>query len=185
MLRYLMTVGALPWACALSPKSYLPLVLRRSSASVRLFVSSKDGGPTSSLPLTVEALSRKANDFLSYKNTAGSGENDLEPLFEMCAPNADIYGLTGEKIYRPGLTAFFAEHEGLQHELMAEPTCVSSQPAVVQYPFVKSWRAADGKLQQWSSIDPEKPRNKVERLYFDDMGMLQRVVVVEETTSLL
>ena len=185
-MRYLlMAVGAIPWACALSPKSYLPLVLRRSSASVRLFVSKDDGRP-SSLPLTVEAISRKANDFLSYKNAAGrSGdENDLEPLFEMCAPNADIYGLIGEKIYRPGLTAFFAEHEGLQHELMAEPTCVSSQPAVVQYPFVKSWRAADGKLQRWSSIDPEKPRNKVERLYFDDMGMLQRVVVVEETTSL-
>ena len=175
-----MAFGTIPWACAfhLSPTSYSTLT-RRSCA--RLFTAKADDDGLA-LPLTAEALFQKANDFLSYKNAAGSGENDLEPLFEMCSPNADIYGLTGEKI-RPGLTAFFAEHEGLQHELIAEPTCVLSRPAIVQYPFVKSWRA-DCKLQRWSSIDPEKPRNKVERLYFDDLGMLERVVVVETTTPL-
>jgi hypothetical protein len=131
-------------------------------------------------PLTVEALCERAKDFLRHKNAAGCGDGSLEPVFNMCSPNADVYGLMGEKI-RPGLTAFFADHEGLQHELIDEPTQVG--PATVQYPFVKSWRT-DGEWQSWSSIDPAKPRNKVERLDFDARGMLARVSVVEATAPL-
>lgn len=76
----------------------------------------------------------------------------------------------------------------------------------MQYPFVKSWRILvveeedsnnnnsrntttttaynnNDKWEDkiWSSIDPTKQPacNKVERLWFDDQGMLIRVAVVE------
>lgn len=172
-------------------------------------------------------LIQKAKEFISHKNAAGCGDNNLEPVFDMipslslsCSGsgssnnknnnnnannnasnnyNANIYGLTGEDI-RPGLEKFFEEYQGLQHKLIAEPICVGSGPTTtyytVQYPFEKSWRKLlavednnnnsnnnnkwEDKL--WSSIDPTKPRNKVERLCFDDQGMLVRVAVVEATT---
>ena len=63
---------------------------------------------------------------------------------------------------------------------MAEPRAIG--PSTVQYPFVKTWRKVGdggGEVQRWSSIDAEKPRNKVERLEFDGEGRLLRVSVVD------
>ena len=181
-MRCLVAFSTISWAYAFrfSPTVGLsPLLLRRGS--VRRFAVAGEDRPA---PLTAEVLSQRAIEFVSHKNAAGRGDNNLEPVFAMmCSSNnAEIYGLVGEKI-RPGLTAFFAEHTGLHHELTAEPTCVG--PATVQYPFVKSWRADDGKWQRWSSIDPAKLRNKVERLCFDGKGMLVRVAVVEATSPVM
>ena len=59
---------------------------------------------------------------------------------------------------------------------MAEPTVVA--PGVVQYPFIKKWKDENGIEQVWKSIDA-KPRNKVERLRFDEESKLVKVSVVE------
>lgn len=127
-------------------------------------------------------LHQRARDFVDHKNAVGCGEGTLEAVFDMCSPDAELYGLAGEDVYRSGLTDFFAKFEGLNHELLAEPTKVG--PATVQYPFTKSWRNEDGEVQSWSSIDPKKPRNKVERLDFSDSGMLERVAVVDASAPL-
>lgn len=145
---------------------------------------------TTSLPNS-QLLCNRAKDFLRHKNAAGQGDATLDPIFDMCSPTPalDLYGLRGMDEVRPGLTAFFEGHPGLHHELMAEPVAIG--PSTVQYPFVKTWRrtVADNErqagdnggdeVQRWSSIDSEKPRNKVERLEFDGDGQLLRVSVVD------
>ena len=84
------------------------------------------------------------------------------------------------------LYLFFESHEGLQHELLDEPSVVGS--GIVQYPFTKRWRSnkedVDGGDEVWKSIDPAKPRNKVERLCFDTEGKLEKVSVVEADAPL-
>lgn len=57
-------------------------------------------------------------------------------------------------------------------------------PGVVQYPFVKRWKDESGEQIVWKSIDPEKPRSKVERLWFDEKGQLAKVSVVESKAPL-
>jgi hypothetical protein len=133
-----------------------------------------------------EVLCRKAKDFVEYKNRAGRGDDTLDPVFDMCAPNANLYGLTGPDL-RPGLEDFFAKFEGLQHTFLADPKSVG--PNTVQYPFSKSWnsRSEDGNdllHHHWSSIDPEKPRDRVERLDFNQDGLLIRVAVVDSYAPL-
>lgn len=77
----------------------------------------------------------------------------------------------------------------MHHEFIEKPTVVAdavgagSGSIVVQYPFIKTWKNGDGEVQRWSSIDSEKPRNKVERLEFDEKGQLARVSVVELDSS--
>lgn len=116
-----------------------------------------------------------AKDFIRNKNSAGSGESSLDGVFDMCSPTVDLYGLMGDDV-RPGFKSFFAKHTNLYHELMAEPTVVA--PGVVQYPFIKQWKDENGIEQVWKSIDA-KPRNKVERLGFDEESKLVKVSVVE------
>lgn len=106
----------------------------------------------------------------------------------MCSNDVDLYGLTGDEV-RPGFTAFFEKHNGLQHDLLDEPTTIisstdntKSAPSprmVVQYPFTKTWKDENGEWNTWKSVDPTKPRNKVEQLEFDDDGMLLRLSVVD------
>ena len=123
-----------------------------------------------------------ANDFISNKNAAGRGDSSLDAVFDMCSPSVDLYGLKGDDV-RPGFVSFFEKHQGLYHELIEEPTVVG--PGTVQYSFIKRWRDQDsGEEKVWKSIDPDKPRNKVERLGFDDEGMLVTVVVVEADAPL-
>mmetsp|Transcript_19067 Transcript_19067/g.31614 ORF Transcript_19067/g.31614 Transcript_19067/m.31614 type:complete len:203 (-) Transcript_19067:97-705(-) len=122
-----------------------------------------------------------AKDFIRNKNAAGSGESSLVDVFDMCSASVDLYGLTGSDV-RPGFTTFFEKHQSLNHELMEEPSVVG--PGVVQYPFVKRWNDENGEHKVWKSIDPEKPRNKVERLGFDDKGRLAKVSVVESEAPL-
>ena len=117
-----------------------------------------------------------AKDFIDNKNAAGSGESSLDGVFDMCSNSVDLYGLTGEDV-RPGFIKFFEKHRNLYHELMDEPSVVG--PGVAQYPFVKQWKDEDGKEKVWKSIDADKPRNKVERLGFDNEGQLIKVSVVE------
>jgi len=147
------------------------------SRGSRSFMTSKEAATSS---LTPEALCDRAKDFVNYKNAAGSGESTLDDVFDMCSLDVDLYGLTGDKV-RPGFTAFFKSHDGLHHELLEEPTFVGDiGPGAVQYPFIKTWNDDNnGEPQRWSSIDPDKPRNKVERLEFDGDGMLARVSVVD------
>jgi hypothetical protein len=66
---------------------------------------------------------------------------------------------------------------------MEEPSVIG--PGVVQYPFVKRWTDENGEHKVWKSIDAEKPRNKVERLLFDDEGQIAKVSVVEAETPLV
>ena len=120
-----------------------------------------------------------AKQFINNKNAAGSGESTLDGVFDMCSPSVDLYGLKGDDV-RPGFISFFDKHVGLHHELLDEPTVVrqSSGNTAVQYPFVKRWN--DGEEDNvWKSIDPAKPRNKVERLSFDTEGKLEKASVVE------
>jgi hypothetical protein len=151
-------------------------------------MSAGDGGgvsSSSSSSMTAEALCDRAKDFVRHKNAAGSGESTLDAVFDMCSADVDLYGLTGDQV-RPGFIAFFESHEGLHHELLDESTITTnviigsgSGSSAVQYPFIKTWKNEQGELQRWSSIDPSKPRNKVERLEFDGDGMLSRVSVVD------
>mmetsp|Transcript_34627 Transcript_34627/g.41790 ORF Transcript_34627/g.41790 Transcript_34627/m.41790 type:complete len:206 (-) Transcript_34627:162-779(-) len=127
-----------------------------------------------------QLLCDKAKTFVQYKNAAGRGDASLDPVFDMCCPTTvDLYGLRGDNV-RSGLTSFFDGHPELHHELTEEPTLIG--PLTVQYPFIKTWRKAeDGEIQQWSSIDASKPRNKMERLDFNKGGLLTRVSIVEVT----
>lgn len=126
--------------------------------------------------LSDSKLIQLAKDFIDNKNAAGSGESSLDGVFDMCSNSVDLYGLTGEDV-RPGFITFFEKHQNLHHELMDEPSVVG--PGVVQYPFVKQWTDEDGSEQVWRSVDADKPRNKVERLGFDNEGQLIKVSVVE------
>lgn len=122
-----------------------------------------------------------AQEFIRLKNAAGKGESTLDPLFDICSPNVDLYGLLGENV-RPGFISFFENHPQLYHELIGEPSVLG--PTTVQYAFSKSWLDLDTNEKKiWKSIDPEKPRNKVERLNFDENGMLLKVSVVESNTD--
>jgi len=182
-MRTAQSLCAVSWACAFQP-AFRPAAHNlnpgRLGYGARLF--SGRSSADDALPLTPDALCQRAMDFLRYKNAAGRGDANLDPVFDMCSPEANVYGLRGESI-RPGLTAFFEEHGGLQHELLSDPTAVG--PLTVQYPFVKTWREnGEGQERRWSSIDPEKPRDKVERLDFDDQGRLVRVSVVETSAPL-
>jgi len=174
-MRCLVGIGAIPWAYAFR----VPLANfnSRSISATRLYAATNGG-----TLLTAEELCGKAKDFIGHKNAAGRGDATLNPVFDMCSPGADVYGLTGDEI-RPGLTSFFGKHDGLQHELLAEPTQVG--PGTVQYPFIKSWKTDDSERQRWYSIDSEKPRDKVERLDFDETGLLVRVAVVEASSPLM
>jgi len=131
-------------------------------------------------PLSDDKLINLAKDFIQYKNAAGKGDSSLDSVFAMCSSSVDLYGLKGEEV-RPGFISFFEKHEGLHHDFIDEPSIVSSN--VVQYPFTKQWRV-DGEDKVWKSIDTSKPRDKVERLYFDDKGKLQKVTVVEKDAPL-
>lgn len=130
-----------------------------------------------------------AKKFINNKNAAGSGESTLDGVFDMCSQSVDLYGLKGDDV-RPGFTSFFKKHAELHHELLDEPSVIrqstsdgSSSSNTVQYPFVKRWN--DGEEDQvWKSIDPVKPRNKVERLCFDVEGKLEKVSVVEADAPL-
>mmetsp|Transcript_458 Transcript_458/g.573 ORF Transcript_458/g.573 Transcript_458/m.573 type:complete len:200 (+) Transcript_458:43-642(+) len=124
-----------------------------------------------------------AKTFIQNKNAAGCGEASLDGVFDMCClSTVDLYGLKGEDV-KPGFTAFFESHQGLCHELMEEPTVVG--PGIVQYPFIKKWRSEEeGDEKVWKSIDPEKPRKKVERLGFNSEGKLEKVSVVEADSPL-
>uniref|UniRef100_A0A7S4B330 SnoaL-like domain-containing protein n=1 Tax=Chrysotila carterae TaxID=13221 RepID=A0A7S4B330_CHRCT len=115
-------------------------------------------------------LEQVALKFLQLKN-----EGDLASIFQMVATDADIYGLRGSEI-ESGLGAFFESHQELHHELVGQPESVA--PMVVQYRFVKTW-VEDGAVRRWVSGDPEKPRNKVERITVDANGKLLCVEVVE------
>lgn len=140
-----------------------------------------EGNPPPAGDPAVIALKEKAKLFVAMKNVG-----DLDAVFSMSAPDADMYGLVGADTYKPGLTKFFEEHPELLHVILGEPHVVG--PATVQYAFEKSWRDADGELRTWLSRDPvpedrdgrpAKPRDKVERLEFDDAGRLVKVSVVQ------
>ncbi|KAL7532950.1 hypothetical protein ACHAXR_006908 [Thalassiosira sp. AJA248-18] len=142
---------------------------------------------------TDRRLINLAKKFITNKNSAGSGESTLDGIFDMCSTTIDLYGLKGDDV-RPGFSSFFQNHEGLHHELLDEPSVVGL--GIVQYPFVKRWRVSSGSEEEdegggdntnntiggedkvWKSIDPAKPRNKVERLWFDAEGKLEKVSVV-------
>ena len=141
--------------------------------SLRRAASVNNGGEGS---LADSKLIELAKEFIDNKNAAGSGESSLAGVFNICSNSVDLYGLTGEDV-RPGFIKFFEKHRNLYHELMDEPSVVG--PGVVQYPFVKQWKDEDGKEKVWKSIDADKPRNKVERLGFDNEGQLIKVSVVE------
>lgn len=128
-----------------------------------------------------DKLCTLAKDFIRHKNSAGRGDTSLDAVFDMCSPAVDLYGLSGDNV-RPGFVSFFEQHQGLYHELLAEPEVIG--PMTVQYPFIKKWKNQDGQEQVWKSIDPDKPRNKVERLAFDEQGMLEKVCVVEADSPL-
>jgi hypothetical protein len=197
--------AGLSWACAFrsatafhaSPYAAAAVSMKGNHRRAALFMTTSSASSseeaTTSSPLTPEALCARAKDFVNYKNAAGSGASTLDDVFDMCSLDVDLYGLVGDNV-RPGFTAFFESHKGLHHELLEEPTVLVDNDDVVvvgtvQYPFVKTWRKKDndgdddandsGELQRWSSIDPDKPRNKVERLEFDSEGMLLRVSVVD------
>ena len=145
-----------------------------SAATTRLF---------SAISFDSESLSSRAKEFIRYKNAAGSGESTLDPVFDMCSKDVDLYGLKGDKV-RPGFIAFFDKHDGLQHEIIDnddnEPTTtIDTESRMVQYPFTKTWKDENGEWNTWKSVDPAKPRKKVERLEFDEEGMLLRVSIVD------
>jgi hypothetical protein len=165
-------LSAIFWACAALRPSTAFLHTLSVARPIAILVRLYSTGGT----LTAETLCERARDFIRHKNAAGRGDATLDPVFDMCSPDVDLYGLTGDEV-RPGLTAFFVGHKGIQHELIDESMQVVG-PRTVQYAFVKSWQADDGEMQRWSSMDPTKPRNKVERLDFDNEGMLARVSVV-------
>jgi len=148
------------------------LVIPRSAAGRELLL----GHIRLYATLPPEKLCSLAKDFISNKNAAGQGDTSLDPVFDMCSENIDLYGLTGDDV-RPGFVSFFGKHQGLYHELIEEPEVVGT--TAVQYSFVKKWTEDDGEERVWKSIDPDKPRNKVERLEFDEEGMLEKVSVVE------
>ena len=136
--------------------------------------------PPAGDPVAID-LMEKAKYFLAMKNTG-----DLDAIFEMSAPDADVYGFVGEGSYRKGLTTYFATHRMLLHVLIGDPEPVGQ--TAVQYSFEKSWLDADGELQVWKSVDPVpegqdgrpgKPRDKVECLEFDSAGRLVKVSIVE------
>jgi len=130
--------------------------------------------------LSDDKLINLAKDFIQFKNDACMGDSSLDSVFDLCSSSVDLYGLKGEEV-RPGFISFFEKHEGLYHELIDEPSVVSSN--IVQYPFTKQWRV-DGEDKVWKSIDTSKPRDKVERLYFDNNGKLEKVTVVEKDAPL-
>ena len=132
--------------------------------------------------LPAERLCSLAKDFIGHKNAAGRGDSNLDPVFDMCSSDVDLYGLTGDGV-RPGFVAFFDKFQSLHHELIEEPTVVG--PTTVQYSFTKAWVDENGDKKTWKSIDPDKPRNKVERLAFDKEGMLTTVSVVEADDPLI
>lgn len=151
------------------------MAIRASSRCGRLYASNNASGPDA-MALSSEKMCDLAKEFIRHKNAAGRGESTLDPVFDMCSPNVDLYGLKGEDV-RPGFVSFFEKHGDLHHELMKDPEVVG--PSTVQYAFVKTWRTEDGEEKVWKSIDADKPRNKVERLGFDRNGALERVAVVE------
>jgi len=161
------------WAC----QRMSPSFLTTASSSSNKAANSDDEGNVSE-----SKLIDLAKGFLCNKNAAGSGESSLDGVFDMCSDSVDLYGLTAADV-RPGFTAFFKEHQNLYHELMGEPSVIG--PGVVQYPFVKRWTDKNGEHKVWKSIDAEKPRNKVERLLFDDEGQIAKVSVVEAETPLV
>jgi len=163
----------------------LPQTLKRRLYSV----SNNSDSDRQSISSNDAELVNLAKSFIINKNAAGSGESTLDGVFDMCSPAVDLYGLKGDDV-RPGFTSFFESHGGLHHELLEEPSVVGS--GVVQYPFIKRWKSSgeenqyDGgdNIMVWKSIDPTKPRNKVERLCFDAESKLVKVSVVEADASL-
>ena len=126
-------------------------------------------------------LVEKAKYFVMMKNM-----QNRDAVFEMCAPDADVYGFVGAEAYREGLTKFFKDHTMLMHALLEEPELVGT--TAVQYAFEKSWQDASGEQQVWKSVDPipdgkdgrpGEPRDKVEKLEFDAEGRLIKVSVVK------
>ncbi|KAJ1463323.1 hypothetical protein M885DRAFT_504981 [Pelagophyceae sp. CCMP2097] len=111
-----------------------------------------------------------ARSFIEMKNAG-----DLDSIFAILAPDANVYGLSGEAIV-PGLTAYFQEHRQLHHEIIGEPRIVDER--TVDYVFVKSW-TDDAGDHVWKSLDADRdpPRNKVERLSYNVQGELQAVNV--------
>lgn len=138
--------------------------------------SSYDGSSLSS-----EKLINLAKQFINNRNAAGCEQSTLDDVFDMCSPSVDLYGLKGDDV-RPGFTSFFQKHVGLHHELLDEPVVVGS--GIVQYPFTKQFKNEDGEEIVWKSIDMAKPRNKVERVYFDGDGKIDKVSVVEADAPL-
>ena len=115
-------------------------------------------------------LKALAAKFVERKNA-----KDLASIFASLAPDASVYGLTGDAI-ESGLTEFFAKHRDLQHDIEDEP--MVSGDNTVEYRFVKSW--IDGDTDErviWLSRDPSKPRDKVERLVFVGDKLLSADVV--------
>jgi len=184
----LVRLGAVHWLCAIrSPaafQSFRPLRRFSTTKNARCAHNEarSDVERAAIAATSGVGLCDKAQEFLRRKNAAGRGDATLAPVFDMCGPAVDLYGLRGDEV-RPGLTSFFGAHPGLTHELLAAP--VPCGPSAVQYPFVKSWRSPeDGEVRRWSSIEAAKPRNKVERLEFDGEGLLVRVSVVEATAPI-
>jgi len=167
-------------ALAFQPAAHVAM-LRRQSASFTTTATASTANDGDEGTLSDSKLIDLANDFVRNKNAAGSGEASLEGVLSMCSNSVDLYGLTGDNV-RPGFTTFFEKHQCLHHELMEETSVVG--PGVVQYPFVKRWKDESGEQMVWKSIDPEKPRSKVERLWFDDKGQLAKVSVVESKAPL-
>lgn len=169
-------------ASALRARACFPSIIRQILSPRVLYSSSSDStnNVDASSPLANGALVNLAKQFIANKNLAGSGQSSLDGVFDMCSSSVDLYGLKDnegeEEVVRPGFISFFKKHEGLQHELMEDPSVVGE--GVVQYPFVKRWNDKDEALI-WKSIDAAKPRNKVERLWFDGEGKLEKVSVVE------
>ena len=117
-------------------------------------------------------LQELAVEFIDRKN-----RGDLKAIFANLDPDsASIYGLTGEEI-ELGLTDFFKKHINLQHKIIDEP--IVSSPDTVEYRFVKSWIDSNtGEQKTWRSRDPERQRDKVERLVFGKDSQLLSVDVV-------
>ena len=111
-----------------------------------------------------------AKEFIDRKNSG-----DLAAIFADLAVGANVYGLEGDAI-EPGLTAFFAKHEGLHHEIVGDVTVDSTETGTVSYRFVKSW-TEDGARVTWESKDDTKGRDKVEKLVFDEGRLVSAAVV--------
>ena len=111
--------------------------------------------------------SRRRSDAGAARFVERKNAGDLDAIFaELAVTGASVYGLTGADI-EPGLRAFFRKHTNLQHQFIGEPIVPFDDENVVQYHFTKTWLDDDGTVVEWRSLDPAKPRDKVERLHFD------------------